>query len=320
MHVYMAGFYQARINTTITGRPSFLIRPEYLLESYHYIDGNPRTERALREGKQTIFLDSGAFSAFTQGASINIERYAAYIKRNADFVHMAANLDVIGGSEQQTYDNQKRLEDMGVEVVPVHHARDRDEWLVRYIQEGYEYIALGGMVPESTPYLLEWLDHVWGKYLTDDAGRPVVKVHGFGLTSNRLMTRYPWTSVDSTSWVLTSRFGQIYLDLDDDTIIKVDFSDRSSKKREIDSWHWLSLTKHEQEKINTRLAHLEKIRVKYPEIEQQLEKATGWSQGWNAQCFSKQYGWRDNFNIAFFERMGRHSLQQFQIKQETLFT
>jgi hypothetical protein len=36
-------------------------------------------------------------------------------------------------------------------------------------------------------------------------------VHGFGLTSLPLMLRYPWYSVDSTTWLMTSRMGSIYI-------------------------------------------------------------------------------------------------------------
>lgn len=321
MNIYMAGFFQARINTTIFGLPSFLIRPSWLLESFHYMNG--RTERALREGKYTMFLDSGAFSAFTQGATIDLRDYANYVQQNQDIIDMAANLDVIGaGNEQETYNNQKKLEQMDAWVVPVHHARDRDQWLERYLDEGYEYLALGGMVPENTAYLLEWLDHVWDKYLTNPDGSAKVKVHGFGLTSIQLMSRYPWESVDSTSWVLTSRFGQIYIDLDDaaTNVKKIDFSARSMKRRDIDSWHFQSMTKPEQQQITERLQVLETRRVKYPQEEEELKKHVGWEQGWNPKCFAEQYGWRDNFNIAFFERMAAHAPTRFTKQQETLFT
>ena len=55
-------------------------------------------------------------------------------------------------------------------VLPVHHVRDNNNWLQRYIEEGYDYICLGGMVPETPQYLKEWLDHVWHNYLTNADG------------------------------------------------------------------------------------------------------------------------------------------------------
>ena len=52
-------------------------------------------------------------------------------------------------------------------MLPVHHVRDKDYWLQRYLDEGYQHICLGGMVGESTATLRRWLDHVWHRYLTD---------------------------------------------------------------------------------------------------------------------------------------------------------
>ena len=182
----------------------------YILESYHYLTAN--IVEAIRKDKATIFLDSGAFTMFTQGVTVDLEAFATFIKKQADIIHVASNLDVIGaGGEALTYERQKTLEKSGVKIQPVFHARDKDEWLVRYLEEGYDYIFLGGMVPESTDYLQEWLDRIWDKYLTNADGTPKVKVHGFGLTSSQLMFRYPWYSVDSLTWRLCAGYGGIFV-------------------------------------------------------------------------------------------------------------
>jgi len=75
----------------------------------------------------------------------------------------------------------------------------------------YEHITIGGMVPISTPQLTIWLDRIWGTHLTNEDGTPKLKVHGFGLTSVFLMARYPWYSVDSSSWVQLGGMGNIFL-------------------------------------------------------------------------------------------------------------
>jgi hypothetical protein len=56
---------------------------------------------------------------------------------------------------------------------------------------------------------MESLDRIWEDYLTGKDGMPLLKVHGFGLTSIRVMTQFPWYSVDSTSWVMFGRYGAI---------------------------------------------------------------------------------------------------------------
>jgi len=65
------------------------------------------------------------------------------------------------------------------------------------------------MVGSSTKQLCIWLDRMWDKYLTDGSGRPRLKVHGFGITAIPIMERYPWCSVDSSSWIQSAAFGSI---------------------------------------------------------------------------------------------------------------
>ena len=160
--------------------------------------------------KTDIFLDSGAFSAFTQGVNIDIQEYIDFIKNHQEHLTVYANLDVIG-SPEGTWKNQRRMEKAGLMPLPCFHYGEDPKWLKMYLSRGYEYIALGGMVPISTPDLKIWLDDIWKNYLTDAEGMPIIKVHGFGLTSNSLMRRYPWWSVDSTSWVMTGRMGGVYV-------------------------------------------------------------------------------------------------------------
>jgi hypothetical protein len=158
--------------------------------------------------KVSLFLDSGAFSAFSKGVDININEYISFIKDNEDYLEVYANLDVIGDAEA-TLKNQRIMEKKGLKPLPCFHYGDDIKYLKLYMQE-HNYIALGGMVPISTKNLILWLDEIFS-YICDDKGMPKVKVHGFGLTSFDLMFRYPWYSIDSTSWVMTGRFGSVLI-------------------------------------------------------------------------------------------------------------
>lgn len=166
----------------------------------------------MQEQKKRVelFLDSGAFSAWSQGKKIDIQEYIKFIKEHEGLLEVYANLDVIGSAEK-TWENQMIMEKAGLYPLPVFHYGEDEKWLKRILAKGYEYISLGGMVPISTGDLIHWLDYLFKTYLCDAEGMPIVKVHGFGLTSLRLMLRYPWMSVDSTSWVVTGRMGSIYI-------------------------------------------------------------------------------------------------------------
>lgn len=180
----------------------------HILDSYHYISKQRLVDRIRATGKK-IFLDSGAFSAHTQEVRIDIRAYCQYILKNHDIVEVASVLDAIG-DHNQTFQNQKFMESQGISALPCFHYGEPEEVLA-YYASNYEYITIGGMVPISNAQLRVWLDRLWSKYLTKPDGTPKLKVHGFGLTSVPLMARYPWYSVDSSSWVQLGGMGNIFI-------------------------------------------------------------------------------------------------------------
>lgn len=183
-----------------------------ILESYHYV-GAQKLVDSMRQNNAKIFVDSGAFSAFTLGVNIDVIEYCNYIKRNLDIIRvedgvvMASVLDGIG-DPLQTYRNQCIMEQQGAKPLPCFHAGEDERYLEHYVKN-YEYITLGGLVGSSTKALAVWLDRIWNNYLVDGSGKPRIKVHGFGITALPLMQRYPWYSVDSSSWIQSAAFGSI---------------------------------------------------------------------------------------------------------------
>lgn len=219
MHIYMAALYtngyragQNRFIKLTDHEKSLVQAVPNVLESYHYI-GAQRFIDQMRADNASVFLDSGAFSAYTLGIEIDLPTYCDYIKRNHDLwrvedgVVMASVLDGIG-DPLKTYENQKHMEWLGAKPLPCFHAGEDERYLDYYVRN-YEYITLGGMVGSSTKQLCIWLDRMWDRYLTDKSGRPRLKVHGFGITSVPIMERYPWYSVDSSSWIQSAAFGSI---------------------------------------------------------------------------------------------------------------
>ena len=160
------------------------------------------------EERLGLFLDSGAYSAFTQGVPIDIDEYVSFIKKHRPSLSVAACLDVIGDGEA-TYQNFKYMEEQGADPMPVYHQGTDEKFLLSYLDQGYDYIALGGMVGGSSSSLKAWLDRLFDRYLTDAQGNPTIKVHGFGITGFQYLWRYPWYSVDSTSWLKTAAFGVV---------------------------------------------------------------------------------------------------------------
>lgn len=232
-----------------------------ILESYHYV-WKDKYVKGMREDGAKIFLDSGAFSAYTLGAKIHLPTYVDYIKRNMDIfrvedgVLMVAVLDGIG-DPLETYRNQLTMEALGVKPMPCFHAGEDERYLEWYIQN-YDYISLGGMVGSSTKQLMLWLDRVWDKYLVDGSGKPRLKVHGFGITSIPIMERYPWWSCDSSSWIQAGSFGSIVTP----EFGPIAISDKSPQRHDA-GMHLSTLTPAEQDKV---LQALEKAGFTYERL------------------------------------------------------
>lgn len=170
-----------------------------ILHSYFYL----QAKKVLPPYK--FFLDSGAFSAFTQNTQININQYIQFILDNGLQQSIYANLDVIGNSTE-TWRNQKRMEKAGLHPLPVYHSDDKGDYL-DFMLDNYRHFAIGGMA--KTPYTQRrlFLDRVFQKIKNSNKS---VKIHGFGLTDLDLICRYPWHSVDSTTHNVAARFGESF--------------------------------------------------------------------------------------------------------------
>jgi hypothetical protein len=200
-----------------------------ILLSYHYyrdVDLFDLFGKYFQKPWPDVFLDSGAYSAESQGAVIDIGAYAEWVKHHASIASAYANLDVIGdavGTER----NQRELERRGLRPLPVFHTGEPWSVLERLCDE-YPYVALGGMVGKAKQraQLQAWIAKAFGV-----AGDRTV-FHGFGLTVWDLMCAFRWYSVDSSSWGSGFRFGTVQL-FDDNAgkFVKVDLRDKQGAWR-----------------------------------------------------------------------------------------
>jgi hypothetical protein len=178
-----------------------------------------RLSRKSLKQKVSLMLDSGAYTAWTQGTKIDLDEYIAFIKKNIDKIDTYFALDVIPpkprtgdaveASAQASYDNLAKMRKAGLKPIPVFHLGEDFKWLDRLLKDGYDYIGFGGPSWAPGVDLIPWLDRVFDR-ITDKKGRPTIRAHGLGLASPELMMMYPWYSCDAASWALTAAFGSIY--------------------------------------------------------------------------------------------------------------
>jgi hypothetical protein len=292
--VYLAGERQgAKYDALHTGEreiPLWLTHVKRRLFSYFYHNETNGASQDIKGSDQMgldLFLDSGAFTAFTKGVEIKVEDYAQFIHNAGHMFTVRSSLDAIGNPEK-SYEYLKSLESLGVKVQPVFHAREDDKWLIKYLDEGYDYIFIGGMVPETTGWLTGWLDGLFTKYLCNPDGTARVKLHGFGLTDQKLMFRYPWYSVDSTSWLMTGIFGACVFTTPQG-LRKVVFSDESPEAKKFTGWHYKTQPPMVQAVVDKWLAEF----------------------GVTAEQCASHYSFRDAVNAATFQRMENMATERF---------
>jgi len=152
-----------------------------------------------------LFLDSGAYSANSRGAAINIDEYIEFIKEHEHELFCYSSLDVIADPDG-TMKNHRYMKKKGLKPVGVFHVGSDYKNLEKICKEN-DYIALGGMVPHSArrSFLKNFLDSSWSIIKKHWP----IKVHAFGVTSSWALTSYPFYSCDSTSAIVGGGMGRI---------------------------------------------------------------------------------------------------------------
>jgi hypothetical protein len=173
--------------------------PVNMLCSYHYFKKHTQLIKSCVDKNFDIFIDSGAFSAMSLNKEINIDEYCKFIIDTGARTY--AGLDVIGNAAQTRANNEYMIKQYGLKPIPTFHLGSNIDDLAALMD--YSYIALGGLVFSSG--VTDHCDKVWAYILKNN---PRLKVHGFGLTNFDLMARYPWYSVDSSSYKGCRRFGR----------------------------------------------------------------------------------------------------------------
>jgi hypothetical protein len=136
-----------------------------------------------------------------------MDRYAVFVKENSIAIDYYANVDVIG-DPKKTYKHQKYLEkEHGLKPIPVIHRNTDLKWIDRYLDEGYDYIAFGGLAVGHG--FMEWLDLAFDVVCNTKNRQPVAKVHGFGIGGLKPILKYPWFSIDTVRCTYLATRGYI---------------------------------------------------------------------------------------------------------------
>lgn len=202
------------------------------LQSYFYLKKHkPLTSMDL-------LIDSGGFTARTKGVEISVEKYANFLNENK--IKFAFNLDT--NNFKETDDNHKFLIKYCpfTYIIPIYHLSDylnQKDYIYELLN--YPYIGIGGIVGSSLSKELKkkFYDFTFSKTLDK------IKVHGLGITGYKDMSNYPFFSVDSTSWLVSARYGGSMVEEDEKFIYFLNKTQDAYTRSKKEIFYFLNLEK-----------------------------------------------------------------------------
>ena len=186
------------------------------LHSYWYLRGydDEKIIDAFKLTKGNIMIDSGAFTAWSKEINLDVDKYLEWINKWDGYITLFGQIDVIPPKTankqeideccKKTWDNylymRERMKSPEKLLYTFHYGEDF-KWLKQALEyrdnEGkpIEYMALGGLVGRSTKQRISFSDKCFN--IIKNSSNPNIKVHGFGVSSEKLWRRYPFESCDS---------------------------------------------------------------------------------------------------------------------------
>ena len=267
----------------------------------------------------SIFLDGGAHSIYEQiirkGHERNyayaetqefwdyVDAYAEYVKEVEHLVDVYVSVDVIF-NPKATWKVQKYLEnEHKLNPLPVFHYGGELKWLKRYMAN-YEYIGIGGLGQEVTAAAYKpFADEVFKLICSGKDSLPQWRTHGFAVTSPELVSRYPWYSVDSGSWMQYSKYGAILVPRTHMLVPRYDkspkvvfLSGRSPSDMKEEGYHFSRLGERNQKEV---LNYLQSRDFTLGESEIYIEDDKR-KENVIEEGLCNDHKLRDKFNLMFF--------------------
>ena len=175
-----------------------------------------------------LFIDSGAYTAYTKGIEINVDEYISYLNSIDEGLTLFAQVDKIPGIHGQEKTKQDVEEAPALswekylymrervkspdKLLPIFHRRESWKYLETMLETTFNgkhipYIGIAATTDSSMLEKKQWFDKVF--YKIKNSSNPNVKTHAFGMTSLKMLEIFPFTSADSTSWIMVGANGSI---------------------------------------------------------------------------------------------------------------
>lgn len=186
------------------------VNPPYVLASFLnlYKNSHSNLVKQFITDSKTFMLDSGAYTFMMDNSKAidfgkYVERYARFIVNHDIKLYFEMDIDsVVGLKKVEEYRDYLESETNRPSIPVFHKERGKEYWY-KMIKD-YDYVALGGIAGQGEVLLSSYKYFKWFIKTAHDCN---TKIHCLGFTGNKNVKKYPFDSVDSTTWLHGAKFG-----------------------------------------------------------------------------------------------------------------
>ena len=181
--------------------------------------------------KGKLLIDNGAFTVHRQGGEIKIDSYIEWLNSNDSMIDYAIALDHIPGkwgerkTEEQvkqapikTWENYLYMIDRcksPQKLLPVFHQGEDYKYLKQIVEHKIndkfvQYICISGNKELTNKQREDFYLHCFD--VISKSNNQNIKTHFLGSATLSNAKRFPVTSMDATSWIMTGANGSIFTD------------------------------------------------------------------------------------------------------------
>lgn len=184
-------------------------KPPHVLFSFYYFN-KACIDYIKSQYCNFYIVDSGAFSFFGKKGNIDFDNYVDnYIDFiNSNDIERFIELDIdslVGLDKVEAYRKKMELK-TGKQSIPVWHPSRGKDYFIDMVKK-YEYVAIGGIAKNE----IKEHKYAYIPWFIDTAHAYGCKIHGLGFTDFKYLRKLKFDSVDSTSWIIGSRLGRMYV-------------------------------------------------------------------------------------------------------------
>lgn len=191
---------------------------------FSFVNDKTKIHNWMESGRK-LFLDSGAYSAHTKGKEVDVQDYISFINEYNEYFTITAQVDKIPGVYKQpktaeelaeapilSWENYLYMRERVVDekkLTPIFHQGEDFKYLVQMLEHKprIDYIGISpandAILSEKRKFIKKCFDIILS------SSNPTVKTHCYGMTHFKTIEEFPFTSADSTRWVITASLGAI---------------------------------------------------------------------------------------------------------------